>query len=102
MEPGEGMPGDDLLPGMDWWFLVRSWICFRWRTGLWLGDCLFKLPKLPVIARAGDGVLRRDNTGEAIAIRTCGEMEGGEGDRESEKEERLLCDFAVMSSIGGW
>lgn len=34
-------------------------------------------------------------------MRTCGEMEGGEGDRESEKEERLLSDLWVVSSTGG-
>lgn len=95
LEPGDSMPGEDLLPGMDWWFWARI---FRWWTGLLFGICLFKLPRVLARARAGDGVRRRDITGEAIAIRTCGEMEGGEGDRESEKEERLLSDLGAMSS----
>ncbi len=32
-----------------------------------------------------------------MAIRTCGAMEGGEGDRESEKEERRLSDLGAGS-----
>ena len=77
------------------------WRCLGWSPGLPEGDCRV-FPRLPPRAREGEGV-RRERMGEPMAMRICGAMEGGDGERDSLKEERRLSGLeGGGASPAGW